>query len=86
VAVRLVMKKEIPVVVYVHCEAGKDRTGMVSALYYLKHLKWGLKEVIRFNIMTPPERDISPDMLNEVIWFCYYLKVKLGYDIDCNPY
>ena len=29
-----------PIVIYVHCEAGEDRTGEISGAYYMQYLKW----------------------------------------------
>jgi hypothetical protein len=76
--------RDIPTVIYIHCEAGKDRTGEVSGAYYLQYLKWQFKDAVAFDYNSPPQRQISPDMLNGLQWFCYYLQYQLQYDVDCN--
>jgi len=76
--------QDISTVIYIHCEAGKDRTGELSGAYYLQYLKWNFQEVLQYDYNSPPERQIQPDMLNGLQWFCYYVKFQLNYDIDCS--
>jgi len=76
--------QENSIVIYIHCEAGKDRTGEVSGAYYLQYLKWGFNETIQYDYNSSPVRQISPDMLNGLQWFCYFLQFHLNYDLDCS--
>jgi len=76
--------RDIPTVIYIHCEAGKDRTGEISGSYYLQYLKWTFNETVQYNYNSPPPRQIAPDMLNGLQWFCYYLQYQMGYNLDCD--
>lgn len=63
----------IPLAIYVHCEAGKDRTGEVAAAYAMKYQ--GVSYAAAYaNANLIAERDISKYSKNELQWYAYYLK------------
>jgi len=76
--------RNMSTVVYIHCEAGKDRTGEISGAYYLQQLKMFFNAAVKINYDSPPQRQISPDMLNGLQWFCYYLQYKFNFNLDCT--
>jgi len=76
--------RNVSTVVYIHCEAGKDRTGEISGAYYLEFLRWSFVNTVKVNFDSPPKRQISPDMLNGLLWYCYYLKDKYHYNLNCT--
>ena len=79
------MKKSIPVVIYIHCEAGKDRTGEISGSYYMKYLNWEFNQALWYdNHCVEGTRDISTESKNGLQWYCYYLKYVEKRKISCS--
>jgi protein-tyrosine phosphatase len=74
-----------PLVIYVHCEAGKDRTGEVSGSYYMRYLGWEFAKALYYdNHVVHGTRDIMNFSRNAMQWYCYYLKYSQNYNIDCT--
>ena len=76
--------KGTPLVFYIHCEAGMDRTGEVSGSYYLKYLKWTYMKTLAYDYHVEnnprPIEYLSQNALN---WFCWHLYYTEGYPLDC---
>ncbi|KAG2379397.1 hypothetical protein C9374_007536 [Naegleria lovaniensis] len=74
-----------PIVFYMHCEAGMDRTGEVSGAYYLKYFKWTFLQTLNYdyNIEEKP-RPIGWANQNALNWFCWHLFYTEGYPLDCG--
>eukprot|EP00026_Physarum_polycephalum_P017198 Phypoly_transcript_18346.p1 GENE.Phypoly_transcript_18346~~Phypoly_transcript_18346.p1 ORF type:complete len:249 (+),score=36.42 Phypoly_transcript_18346:37-747(+) len=74
----------IPVVIYIHCEAGSDRTGEVSGAYYLTYLNFPSFEAaitLDNKIAGRPIRNASANALQ---WYCYYLQYAKNYTVECS--
>ncbi|KAJ6238324.1 phosphatase [Anaeramoeba flamelloides] len=76
-------EQDKPNVVFVHCEEGKDRTGEFSGAYEMRYLKQNLQQVADHDQQIAG-RPIFPNFSNHLVWYCMYLKYKVGYTIDCN--
>lgn len=63
----------LPLVVYIHCEAGKDRTGEIAASYEMKYLARSYSDAYT-NAKRIAKRDISGFSRNELQWYAYFLK------------
>uniref|UniRef100_A0A6B2LGU6 Tyrosine specific protein phosphatases domain-containing protein n=1 Tax=Arcella intermedia TaxID=1963864 RepID=A0A6B2LGU6_9EUKA len=77
-----------PTVIYVHCEAGKDRTGEVSGAYYISQLGLSFNEALYYdNKCVEGSRDIEMFSGWAFEWYCWYL--KYGFEnfksLDCVP-
>jgi len=74
----------LPVVIYIHCEAGSDRTGEVSGSYYLTYMNFSsYAEALALDdkIAGRPIKNMSANALQ---WYCYYLLYARNYTITCN--
>lgn len=63
----------IPLAIYIHCEAGKDRTGEVAAAYSMKYQGVPYSEAYA-NANSVAGRTISKFSRNDLQWYAYYLK------------
>lgn len=73
------------IVVYVHCEAGMDRTGEISGSYYMQYLNWSFTKALDYNNHVE-SRNISTSSMRAMQWFCYYLQYALDYPaMSCLP-
>eukprot|EP00761_Pharyngomonas_kirbyi_P013676 gb/GECH01013705.1/.p1 GENE.gb/GECH01013705.1/~~gb/GECH01013705.1/.p1 ORF type:complete len:248 (+),score=63.83 gb/GECH01013705.1/:1-744(+) len=72
-----------PVVMYVHCEAGTDRTGEVSGAYYMQYQGWNYTATIEYDdsIHHRPIRALSRHAID---WYCWYLYYTTGNPQDCD--
>lgn len=67
----------VPVLLYVHCEAGKDRTGETIAAWSMKYM--GVSYVAALaNANAIAGRDISRFSKNGLQWYAYDLKDYVG--------
>eukprot|EP00698_Gefionella_okellyi_P010085 TRINITY_DN2598_c0_g1_i2.p1 TRINITY_DN2598_c0_g1~~TRINITY_DN2598_c0_g1_i2.p1 ORF type:complete len:145 (-),score=25.31 TRINITY_DN2598_c0_g1_i2:58-492(-) len=66
------------IVLYVHCEAGEDRTGEVSGSYYMQFLHWTFDQALNYDDHVE-SRDIEPESMHAMQWYCFYLQYALGY-------
>ena len=62
----------VPVLLYVHCEAGKDRTGEAIAAYSMKYMGVPYKAAL-VDADTIAGRDISRFSRNGLQWHAFYL-------------
>eukprot|EP01128_Nolandella_sp_AFSM9_P007564 TRINITY_DN4188_c0_g1_i1.p1 TRINITY_DN4188_c0_g1~~TRINITY_DN4188_c0_g1_i1.p1 ORF type:complete len:268 (-),score=60.66 TRINITY_DN4188_c0_g1_i1:35-838(-) len=78
----------LPVIVLIHCEAGKDRTGEVSASYYMSGLNpgWSFQQSLYYaNKCVEGKRDISWFSSNALQWYCWRLYYQGQTDLKCAP-
>lgn len=62
-----------PLVIYVHCEAGFDRTGEVIAAYQLRHQGKSYHQAYQ-NAVEVAGRQISSFSKHGLQWYAYYLR------------
>lgn len=74
----LVTRRDKPVVIYGHCEAGTDRTGEVSGAYYMQFLNMTFSEALAIDNHIQ-SRDMLIMSRNEMQWYCFYLKFVHNY-------
>lgn len=67
----------LPLVLYVHCEAGKDRTGEVIAAYAMKYQGASYADAYA-NAKRIAKRELSSFSRNELQWYAYYLRDVQG--------
>ena len=67
----------VPVLLYVHCEAGKDRTGEAIAAYAMKYMGVSYQAALA-NAQAVAGRDISRFNKNGLQWQAYYLADYAG--------
>lgn len=60
-------------VIYIHCTAGKDRTGEVSAAYLMENKNLSYSEVIDLN-REIAGRNLYINQANAICWYALYLR------------
>lgn len=60
-------------VVYIHCRAGKDRTGEASACYLMQYKGYSYKDAVAFDEKVA-KRKLSPLSMNAIRWYGFYLR------------
>lgn len=72
-----------PLLIYIHCSCGCDRTGMFSAAWYMQYQGHSLSDSrnLGINIIG---REMVINTLYGTEWYCYYLKYSLRYPLTCN--
>jgi hypothetical protein len=63
----------LPLVLYIHCEAGMDRTGEVAAAYAMKYLGSSYADAYA-NAKRVARRELRSVSRNELQWYAYYLR------------
>lgn len=82
----LANQQKNPVIIYVHCNAGRDRTGLFFASYRMLFKKNNLNEVIQKNI-DEVNRNAEYLLADTIESYCYYLKRKFPQthgNIECK--
>lgn len=64
---------EEDVVIYMHCRAGKDRTGEASACYLMQYKDYSYPEAITLNQQIAG-RKLRTMSINAILWYAYYLR------------
>lgn len=64
-------------IIYVHCEAGKDRTGAVAACYLMQYKGYSYNQVISLDNQIAG-RDIEVFCVNAIRWYAFYLRDVLN--------
>lgn len=67
-----------PVVVYIHCSAGVDRTGEMSGSWSMEFQNRTYAEVTKVNTGIEP-RPIAKASEHGLMWYCLYLNWSKGY-------
>lgn len=67
-----------PQVIYIHCEAGVDRTGELSGSYNMQYFNQTYQQVLAFDDGVEP-RKISSGAENGLQWYALYVQYALGY-------
>jgi len=63
----------VTTVIYIHCEAGMDRTGEISGSYYIRYLGWSFEDALYYDDHAIEDRNIHVASRNGFQWYCYYL-------------
>ena len=72
-----------PVVIYIHCVVGCDRTGEVSAAYYLRYRNQSWQEVNALNrSMCPRNRPFGCKNYRAVQWYALWLNLERGFSLN----
>lgn len=63
-------------VIYIHCQAGKDRTGEASACYLMQYKSYSYNDAVQLGqqIADRPMREMS---MNAIRWYAFYLRDNL---------
>lgn len=70
-------KGGVPRVVFMHCSAGMDRTGLVAGAYKMKYLGWSMKEVLKENSgFGGPRKEMMFNALNGLKWYCLGIRPR----------
>jgi len=70
-------KLDKPIVIYVHCNAGRDRTGLISAGYRMKYHDLNLKSAIKQNI-ADVQRSSESFLSDAIRGYCYYIQANFN--------
>ena len=66
-------KSESNLVIYIHCKAGKDRTGEASACYLMEYQGYSYQDALALDLKIA-KRDLRSLSINAIRWYAYYLK------------
>lgn len=61
------------IVIYMHCNAGKDRTGEAAACYLMQYHGYSFKQAVALDHQIA-QRNIRWMSTNGIRWYAYYLK------------
>jgi len=68
-----------PLVIYVHCECGCDRTGEIAGSYAMRYLNMSYPKVLGWDDAIAG-RPIMPEHAWAIHWYCYFLMGVEGID------
>ncbi|MFI5334014.1 MAG: tyrosine-protein phosphatase [Chlamydiales bacterium] len=60
-------------VIYLHCRAGKDRTGEAAACYLMQYKNYSYKDAVALNKQIA-KRDLRCLSMNAIRWYAFYLR------------
>ena len=73
----------LPIVIYIHCVEGCDRTGEFSGAYYLRYLNKSWEEVNALNqSMCHHNRPFDCKNYRAVQWYCLWLNLERGFALN----
>eukprot|EP01113_Clastostelium_recurvatum_P020432 TRINITY_DN2422_c0_g1_i1.p1 TRINITY_DN2422_c0_g1~~TRINITY_DN2422_c0_g1_i1.p1 ORF type:complete len:248 (-),score=55.75 TRINITY_DN2422_c0_g1_i1:89-787(-) len=72
-----------PLVIYMHCECGCDRTGEMSISYYMQFMNMTLAQAHKINTDIIG-REMETDEKYGMEWYCFHLKYALNYNLTCQ--
>lgn len=67
----------VPVIIYMHCNAGKDRTGEAAACYLMHYKGYSYEKTVTLD-KKMAHRSVHRDQLNAIRWYAFYLRDHLG--------
>lgn len=70
--------KNSQLVIYLHCNAGKDRTGEATACYLMQYHGYSYKEVMNLNEKIA-KRTLRLLSKNAIRWYAFYLRETKNY-------
>jgi hypothetical protein len=74
---------KLPIVIYVHCVAGCDRTGEFIGAYYLRYLNKSWEEMNALNqSMCPHSRPYNCRNYRADQWYCLWLNLERGLSLN----
>eukprot|EP00038_Savillea_parva_P030904 m.81263 g.81263 ORF g.81263 m.81263 type:complete len:238 (+) comp9400_c0_seq3:76-789(+) len=75
---------QVPQVIYMHCEAGVDRTGEMSGAYYLKWQNMTLPQALEIDDHIE-NRNMEKWSLFALEWYCWHLVFNEGFtNLSCG--
>lgn len=72
-----------PIIIYVHCEQGMDRTGQIMGSYSMRYLGQSLQQAVDSNTQIAG-RPILGKHRNSLDWYCWYLQASQISDPHCD--
>ena len=75
--------RDRPVILYVHCEQGQDRTGQIIGAYQLKYGGMDWPTMFAYN-REVTGRVPLPKHLNTLRYYCYHLQERFQNDLKCT--
>ena len=67
-------ERDLSVVYYYHCQGGKDRTGQVSAAYYMRWLQMSWNDALYYDQnCVGKQRALKPALMFGAQWYCLEL-------------
>ncbi len=76
-------KARLPIVIYIHCIAGCDRTGEFSGAYYLRYLNKSWEEVNALNqSMCHRNRPFGCKNYRALQWYSLWLNLRRGFKLN----
>ncbi len=74
---------KLPIVIFIHCVAGCDRTGEFAGAYYLRYLHKSWEEVNALNrSMCHRNRPFGCKNYRAVQWYCLHLNLKHNFKLN----
>ena len=76
---------KLPVVLYIHCMGGCDRTGEMAGAYALRWLKMSWAQMNAWNKQDcyGGKQPFGCGNYYATHWYCYHLNAKYGMKLDC---
>jgi hypothetical protein len=74
---------DLPIVIFVHCAAGCDRTGEFIGAYYLRYMNKSWQEMNALNQqMCPHNRPFNYRNYRAAQWYCLWLNLERGFSLE----
>ena len=74
---------DMPMVIYVHCVVGCDRTGELIGAYYLHYMNKSWEEMNNLNqSFCPHQRLFNTKNYQATQWYCLWLNLERGFSLD----
>ncbi|KAF2074597.1 hypothetical protein CYY_004104 [Polysphondylium violaceum] len=80
----LFTERDLPVVLYIHCECGCDRTGEIMASWVMRFQGWNFAQAMEWDYSIAG-RKINFANQWATQWYCLYLQYAENRSIDCTP-
>ncbi len=74
---------DLPIVIFVHCVAGCDRTGEFTGAYYLRYMNKSWQEMNALNQqMCSHNRPFNCRNYRAAQWYCLWLNLERGFSLE----